>query len=299
MLRCLRPVLIGWLCLCAGMGLAQEIGPFDLIDRLPEEVQREVEIRRNHGFDSPFDVPPPGQTPRPVNPFLEEVPENAPVDEIYEKEKVMRFALVVSLTLGVVLAILFLFFRETIAQCWRGLVNNNLLTFFQRSQGRIADLSYQLLYGYSAFSIAFFVLLLSYRRGDLSLDYLSTFTWAGIGFGIVGLYFLKHLLLKILAVVFPIEATLRSYGFLLIVFTIMLGLVLFPFSLGLAFGKIGLHKFLIISSLSLTALWLIFLILRSLLIGQQYILGNSFHFLLYLCAAEIAPLFILFRFFFD
>ena len=297
----LRIICFCWFfCLISvAPGLAQEVSPFDLTDRLPEEVQLEEEIRRSNGFDSPFDIPPPGQEPRVVNPFLPEVTTDAPLDIDYEREVVQRFALVVSLVLGVILAILFLFFRETISQAWRGLLNNNLLGFFQRTQGEIADLPYQLLYVYSGFSISFFLLLSGYRWEYLSVAYLTIGTWATIGLGLCGLYLAKHLLLKIIAGVFPLKPQMRSYGFLLIVFSIILGLLVYPFSLGLAFGQEGIFNVLIISCLVLVSIWLILRLLRSLQIGQSFIFRNSFHFLLYICAAEIAPIFILLRFFSD
>ena len=294
----LRPVrhLLFWFCLFTlNAATAQEVSPFDLPDRLPPDVQRQLELRRTNGFRSPFDVPQPGQTDAVVPAYRTETAEEAELDVDYVRERFRRFALTIGLVLGVVLALLVIFFRTTMAEAWRSFINPNLLNYHHRAQRGLADVPLQILHLFAGFAVAFALVVTLYRSGNLTAVYMTYGFYFTVVGAVLGLILLKHLLLKAMGSIYPIGGTTGRYAFLLVVFFVVLGWFAFVLGLGLAFAPPGMHTALIITAVALLVAWLLFRSFRSLFVAENYVFGNFFHFLLYLCAAEIAPVLILAR----
>ena len=287
-----------WFCLLltAGALSAQEVSPFDLTDRLPPDVQRQLELRRTNGFRSPFDIPQPGQTGEAVLPAFRAEPKVVETIDInYARERFRRFALTIGLVLGVSLALLLIFFRTAMAEAWRSFINPNLLNYHHRAQRAFASVPLQVLHLFSAFAVPFAVLLVLYRWEVLPLDYMDYPFYFSVVGAVLGLLFLRHLLLKLLSGLYGVEGTTGRYAFLLVVFFVVLGWFAYLLGMGLAFTPNAMHKPLIITAILLFGGWLLFRSVRGLFLAKNYVFGNFFHFLLYLCAAEIAPVLILAR----
>jgi hypothetical protein len=112
---------------------------------------------------------------------------------------------------------------------------------------------------------------------------------------VTGIFVLKHLLIKIIANIFPISKEMRLYAFTITIFCSVLGFFLIPLNAFLAYAP---------DSLILSAFWIstgviiltyLFRALRSFFIGGRYIASHQFHFLLYICTVEIAPFLVLIR----
>jgi hypothetical protein len=71
------------------------------------------------------------------------------------------------------------------------------------------------------------------------------------------------------------------------------GLALTPLNIFMAYSPTGLSS--IFMYLAIAAIFVIFILraLRGLFVGASYLSTHPFHFLLYLCTAEIAPLAVL------
>jgi hypothetical protein len=113
--------------------------------------------------------------------------------------------------------------------------------------------------------------------------------------GLSIIYFIKFLGLKLSGWLFNIREAADSYVFIVFVINKMIGLLLLPFLIMLAFSQDNIY------SVSLT----LSVVLIAGLLGYRFILAyatirnqvkvNPFHFFLYFCAFEIAPLLLIYR----
>jgi hypothetical protein len=113
--------------------------------------------------------------------------------------------------------------------------------------------------------------------------------------GAAAAFLSKHLMLSIMRTLFPLETEVRKYNFLIIIFNCVLGLFLVPFNLLIAFSaKAGSQQLLLVSwMLGLVAIFYAYRSLRASSIGAKFLSQSPFHFLLYLCTVEIAPVLLL------
>lgn len=107
---------------------------------------------------------------------------------------------------------------------------------------------------------------------------------------ITGIYLVKFLGLKLSGWIFGAQEATDSYSFVVFVVNKMIGIYLLPFLILLAFSKGDVYKIsLAVSWCGIGVLFLYRLIL-SYGAARNQIRFNSFHFFLYVCAFEIAPL---------
>jgi hypothetical protein len=140
----------------------------------------------------------------------------------------------------------------------------------------------------------FLVLLLNYL--EVLLPWGNLFlAWLMITLGIAGLFLAKQLVLIILRLIFPVETEVKRYIFLILVFSITIGILLVPINLLFAYGPEGSEQTVLYVSSGLFALIYLFRALRSLLIANKFLAFHRFHFLLYICIVEIAPVLIIVR----
>ncbi|MFZ4426271.1 MAG: DUF4271 domain-containing protein [Saprospiraceae bacterium] len=100
---------------------------------------------------------------------------------------------------------------------------------------------------------------------------------------------LKHTVLAAISALFSIPLEVGRYNFLIIIFGVVIGLLLSPVNILLAFGPEGYHAWLVPGTLAAIALFYLFRFLRGVLIANKFLLFHRFHFLLYICTVEIAP----------
>lgn len=245
----------------------------------------------------------------PANPFdikqrtkVEATPEIIPEEEIIiqtnpqvKRELFGRFFFITALILGSILTVFFILFRLSFMKMWRAFLNDNMLSQVQREQGKIANLPYLIM------NLLFFsnlALLITTAQHYLELSLIASNYWNNflLIFGIItGLFLLKHLVLKVISYVFNIEKELRLYAFTITIFSSILGLLLLPLNVCTVYLPEGLTHFMLgLSALVVIGVY-IFRSLRGIFIGSRYLSSNLFHFLLYICAVEIAPFLILFR----
>jgi hypothetical protein len=110
--------------------------------------------------------------------------------------------------------------------------------------------------------------------------------------GIAAYYLTKHLLMSIVKGIFPIEKEVGQYNFTLMTFNIIIGIFLAPMVLFTAYASEGMEGLLIKLVIFILLLAIIFRALRGLFIASRFFAWHKFHFLLYLCAVELAPIII-------
>lgn len=83
----------------------------------------------------------------------------------------------------------------------------------------------------------------------------------------------------------------------MIIFNCVLGLFLVPFNFMIALGAESFYQGLLVFwVLGLVSIFYIYRTLRALNIGSKFLAGDQFHFLLYLCTVEVAPILLLTKF---
>ncbi len=267
--------------------------PFELLHRLPKEVLAA------EGISLP-----------PANPF-DVVSHRAPVaTESLAENKTETFKPFAVLPRGgglsgsimavlLLAAFAFLTFsvasnRTAVGKAWGGFLSDNGFSVAQReASGFVGTTPYYLLYGNFLFNAGIFIFLVTrvFQRETFNNIW---FLLICLG-GAAAAFLSKHLMLRIIRALFPVDAQVRKYNFLVVIFNCVLGLFLVPFNLLIAFSaKESSHQLLLVSwMLGLVAIFYTYRSLRASSIGAKIFTQSPFHFLLYFCTVEIAPVLLL------
>ena len=97
-------------------------------------------------------------------------------------------------------------------------------------------------------------------------------------------------MLRIFGSVFPVAKEVKLYNFTIIIFNIVLGVLFVPLSLFLAYGPDNLMIGVLYLTGVIVLLTYLYRSIRALLIGGKFLSFHKFHFFMYLCTAELAPL---------
>ena len=266
--------------------------PFDLVPRLNLEQQEIVEeTTAPTSTGNPFDIVVPVPEVAPPSPIRDAVlPE-----DVAPEESQNRFLFGTLIVMLVLLVVAFSLFRYFIRLSLQAFSNDNMLRQIQRDQGMIIQSPYLFLYLVFFFNAGFFEFLLAQHYGwklpsDSNWENLLMFVGAT-----TLIFFAKHLLLKLIEFIFPFSKVVKAYSFTIVIFSITLGFALIPINLFLAFGPTESHQVLIYLAFFLIGGIYFFRTLRGFLLSSSYLVTNRFHFLLYICTVEIAPLLILIK----
>ncbi len=192
------------------------------------------------------------------------------------------------LVIVVFFALLMHYYRDVLVVSIRALLQDGAFTQLYRERESLSNVPFRLFY-------IFFLL-----NGGIFLHHLIGYVGmqpagnallmvAGLAVGLFGLYFYKRTLLRLLMILFPGERGMSLYHFTIILFGTAFGPLLFVFNL--------LHPFLpdyaltpLLIALAIPGFLLVLLrVIRSGAITTRFFLKHKFHFFLYICAVEIAP----------
>ncbi|MCB0592454.1 MAG: DUF4271 domain-containing protein [Lewinellaceae bacterium] len=274
---------------------AQESGnPFELSPRLSLPDVEEDSAAAVAGTGNPFDLVAPAKKAAAPAPAVKPPPaaKKRPAPPPPFQNRYRTFLLIVNLGILLMLTILITLLRSQAGKAYRAFFNDNLLNQLQREREAGGGLPYYLFYGFFMINAGFFAFLLARHY---SLDILPA-NWMGLLYciaGVAGLFLGKQLLLGFLAFVFPIQKEVALYSFTIIVFSIMLGFFFVVVNLLLAYApEYAVQPILYGAYAGIGATYL-FRSLRGLFIGNRFALFHKFHFLLYICTVEIAPVLVL------
>lgn len=113
--------------------------------------------------------------------------------------------------------------------------------------------------------------------------------------GIGGIYFLKHIQLKILSYILPFRQEIEAYSFILSNTNKALGFIIVPLLFLIAYTPSTAQTMTLYFSFILLSFIYIYRTLKGLATAGSIILFHKFHFFVYLCAVEIAPIVILLK----
>lgn len=271
--------------------------PFDLLPRIqataPADSVVTIAVSKN-----PFDI-------IKLRPF--DQPSRVPQKGlIYKKDKIKpltakeketnyrRFLFVTILSMFIVLTLIVTIFRILIEKIWKAFLNDNLLNQLHREQSSGLAVAYVVLYTLFFINGGLFAFLAA-RHFGISFSSSNVYALLLCMGAIAGFFIAKHFVLWLLGFVFPISKEVNTYQFTIMIFNIVLGLVLVPIVLFIAYAPASTTWLVLYGAVGLLGLIYLFLSLRGLFIANRFMAGNKFHFLLYLCAVEISPLLVIYK----
>ncbi len=179
--------------------------------------------------------------------------------------------------------------RDFIPKISRSISNDNFAKLIARDYSN----------GYNAlFIILYLIFVLS-----LSMYiYLSLRVFTGFNgfakyliilFSVGGVYVIRHIFQNVSGTIFPFKKESNYYDFMIILFNAFLGLILIPFNVIISYAPGTFTIIGVYGGLGIIIIFYLLRLLRGMLNAYTYARNYLFHFFLYLCTCEIAPLLIL------
>ena len=277
----------------------QSASPFDIIPRLPQSDSPDSVITIS-ASSNPFDInqinaqsltQPSGYTPQ-----FQVERKRKPLSVKEKTALYQRFLIITVLTVIAIMTIVITVFRIFIAKIWKAFLNDNILSQLLREQGAGVTIAYLILYLIFFINAGIFAFLaLRYFNIKVPVPN-SNVLGLLLCIGGVGLFYsVKHLLLSVVSYVFPIEKEVGRYSFTVMVFNIVAGIFLAPVILFAAYSSEGISGAVIKMTILALLGVMLFRGLRGLFIANRFFAWHKFHFFLYLCAVELAPLLVTFK----
>lgn len=216
-----------------------------------------------------------------------------PMEALPEAERTDADLLFMVMVLLIVIAgALVALHRLFVIQIFKALTRSNHLNILYRSQNSQMLYNRLLFYGFFFLSGGLFLYL---ALDFLNLDYWEKgFLLLVFCILLLGLiYGLKHLVLRCIGWVFQVEKLMDEYSFIISIFNAALGLLLIPVAAMLAFGPDNSMAASTVAGLLLFAGLLLLRQFRVAVATLNKVLPFAFHFFIYLCAVEIAPVLLL------
>lgn len=219
---------------------------------------------------------------------------HAPAEEIYSlfsnrKPEFIFYFIVFQLAL---LAYLRRAFPKSLEEMTRSLTNLTLAQQLFRDQELTMPVS-AIFYNINfALSGGIFLFLLNghyhWTSNPASFVTLLFFLW-----GVIVLYSLKYGSMKFVAIIFPFSNEAEQYNFNFFLAQKIIGILLIPMNLLIAYAPASFQSTLIVMTLILIALFFIGIALKGLEISRNLLQHDALHYFIYICVLEIAPICIL------
>jgi len=288
-------LLIAFLLLTTPLVAQAKGNPFELTERLPKTALTAQSPQEATG--NPFDLvlTQPNNTGSSLSSKARTNQQGPLVIQSIDPNKGKGTILGIQIGLLLTLAGLWLLFGNLLRQCFRGTINEALMNqlYSRRSGGELGAL--WACYLFSFLSIGFFLhLLTTHFNVGIGLSVIAS--WLTYALVIAAILGLKQFVLGIYARLFPVRKDIGRYIFTVMVFTIITGVIIAPINLLVTYAPESWRSlFFKVGLLSLTLLYVVHL-LRGLLNSTRLALSRPVHFLLYICAIEIIPMLMLYRF---
>jgi len=272
-----------------------ERNPFELTARM--QVQDSVigpdSLAETWVSDNPFDLRPAGAAPS-----TSLVPAAAPQNDRRNGPLVIQTAdpdkgkgalLAIHVILLLTLAGLWLLFGGLLRQCLRATVNDGIMTqlYTRRSGGELGAL--WACYIYFFLAAGFYIYLLS-TNFDIGLHYGIWASWLTYALAVAAALGIKNMILVLFSFLFPVRKEVSRYVFALMVFAILGGVFIAPVNLLISYApEEWRNTFLYVGLIVLIGIYVLHL-MRGMFIANRLFFSRPVHFLLYICAIELAPL---------
>lgn len=197
-------------------------------------------------------------------------------------------AFVIALISGLLLSIVFTSKRSILSEINKSLRNMNYMKLFLKDERNGFSLPFLLLMVIYVLNISVFIRFLSFHFEISILDYSY---WYILLFVIV-LLIVRHASLTFISYLRKRLPDALQYSFIIMMINTIAGLSILPVNLLIAYGPESMTtRFMYLGIMIIVLLWILKW-LQGFLNSIRIIIGDSFHFLLYLCACEIVPILI-------
>ena len=261
--------------------------PFDVSD---EVTSREATAESKNPINSPDQYDIVGEPKQAVSEIESALPKDQKVKG-YFNNLLTNYVFWILLGFLVLLTFVININRKLIPEISKSLISDNYLriTYREYNKGFTQFLSYLLYLNFFVQAGLFTYLAQKPLFGE--------FTWPWYYFvgGAFGIYMIRHIVLMTLGSFFPVHRETSQFSFVIMQFNLFIGLILFGLNWLLAFGITELSKPLIFIGLSTVVLLYLIRQFRGLLLGARIVSHYKFHFFLYLCAVEFAPILMLYK----
>lgn len=184
--------------------------------------------------------------------------------------------------------------RNSIASAYAAVSSDSALRQIYKEPIGWGSTPYLSLYIIYWLSLAIFIyLLLGYYQVPLPDNRVSLFLLCVLG--ICSMYIAKHTVLYLFAQIFPVSKVIKTYNFIILTTGILVGLILMPLNIFIAYVPDSMQSILIYITLGFLGFAFLVRSLRGLMVAGPFVVSDKFHFLLYLCTVELAPLFIIIK----
>ncbi|MDQ3142240.1 MAG: DUF4271 domain-containing protein [Bacteroidota bacterium] len=182
--------------------------------------------------------------------------------------------------------------RDITTRLVRSVFNLNFFSLMNRDNKDENKFIYSMLYGLYFIGLSIFIyLFILHFKGKL-----HPVTLIILSASICLVYAIRHLSLKILGFVYGIEKETNRLIFSVVLFGCILAIILVPLDFIISFVRPELARTLLIITSVFIGIFYLFRIGRDSLLTFNTWRNSIFHFLLYLCTCEIAPLTLLYVF---
>lgn len=182
--------------------------------------------------------------------------------------------------------------REFIGKIARSITNDNFAKLVSRDNNGGYNGSFGILYVLFIISFSIFI----YQAASYFFDINGFFNFTIISLGVIAVYLFRHIFQNFSAAIFPFHKPSKYFDFTIILFNSLLGLVLIPVNLIVAYSPVIISEITIYFGLGTVVLFYLVRFLRGTLHAYSLVRKYQFHFFLYLCTCEFAPVFILVKF---
>ena len=189
------------------------------------------------------------------------------------------------------------FYFKIFRQLVSAFFNNNVTNQIVRDENILVQRAASLM------SVLFYFILALFMY-QVSVHYHWDFPYLGTGFSrffflilaVAFAYSIKLLTLKSAGGLFGVDRAVATYIFNIFLINNMLGLMLLPVVIAVAYVvSPSVSGDVILTGILMVALFFLYRIIRGSLVWRTLPGGSVFYFILYLCTLEIAPLLIIFR----
>lgn len=286
--------------------------PFEITSRLPAQ-HSTAAVAAGKAY-SPFDIRPAGEfstatttSPAPAGSAQISAPPAASsaaksrgpiVIQSTDPDKGKGSLLVIHLFLLLAMASLWLLFGDLLRQCLRSTVNDGVMNqlYTHRSGNQLSALWFFYCFFYLAAGFYIYLFAVSH---DVSLNQGIIPSWLSYTLLVAGAVGLKHWILWGYARLFPVRKEVSRYAFVLMVFSILAGIFIVPVNLLVSYAPEEWRYFFLYSGLLVFLGVYLLHIVRGGFIAGHLAIRRPVHFLLYICAIELAPLLLIYRYLSD
>lgn len=173
----------------------------------------------------------------------------------------------------------------------RSFTNDNVLKLTQREENGGMNGAFMILYLIFLLNLSSLIYLITSNYSSV-----STSIWFYVFLGVIAVYIIRHVSLFLFSIIFPVEREVRQFSFMIGVFNILLGLILIPINMIIAYAPDSLGVASLYIGLGIVGFVFVVRALRGFLLGLVNYGNNVFHFFLYLCTFEIVPILLIIRF---